>query len=130
MKNKAQSSVEFIILIGAVLFFFSALLLVFSENIGEKSKSNREKEFQELALTIQNELNLAAKTADGYQRTFYLPEKILNYEYLINLTDGSVYMRTVDGKYASAFPAPEVQGQLVKGPNIIRKSEGIVYLNQ
>lgn len=130
MKKKSQSSVEFIILISAVLFFFSALLLVFSENIADKSISNREKEFQELSFTIQNELNLAAETSDGYQRTFYLPEKILNYDYTIDLTDGSIYMRTFDGKYASAFPAPNVTGQLIKGPNIIRKYDGIVYLNE
>jgi len=130
MKSKSQSSIEFIILIGAILFFFSALLLVFNENIGEKSKANREKEFHEIALVVQNELNLAAETSDGYQRTFYLPERILNVDYTINLTENSIYIRTIDGKYAASFPAPNVTGQIIKGPNIIIKSKGVIYLNQ
>jgi hypothetical protein len=128
--NRAQSSTEFFILIGAFMFMFIVILGVIQENIAQKAIEKRTLEVQELALTAQNELNIAARATDGYSRQFILPQTIVNIDYNLTLVDNNtIYLTTIDGKNALALPGQAVVGDFVKGANTIRKSGGIIYLN-
>lgn len=129
MEKKSQSSLEFIILIGAMLLFFIALSSTFQQNIAEKTKAKRNLEIQDLALAVQDEINLASSSTDGYERTFVIPEKLINLEYNITLTQKFVYIVTENEKHAMALPIQNVTGQIQKGSNIIRKQNGIVLMN-
>jgi len=129
MNNKAQSAIEFIILVGAVFFFFIAFLFAIQLNIVDKTRENKNLITQELALTVQDEINLAVESSDGYYREFTIPEKLVNLDYEINITAGTVYVRTVNGEYALALPVANVTGDVQKGTNVIRRENGVVYLN-
>jgi len=129
VKSKAQSAIEFVILVGAVLFFFVVFLLAVQFNISDKARENRNLVVQEIALRVQDEVNLASQSSDGYYREFKIPENVLGLEYDINLTEDLVYVRTTNGKYAIALPVTEVIGNVLKGDNVIRKDTGQVYLN-
>ncbi len=130
MDKKAQSAIEFLILTGAVLFFFISMLAVFQQDLALKAKEKRNLEVQEIALTVQNEINIAAEATDGYQRQFKVPQTILNLDYSITLDSGVVYINTADNRHAMALPIQNVTGNIQKGTNIIQKQDGIVSLTQ
>jgi len=131
MKNpKAQSAIELVVLVSAVLFIFLAFLFVFQKTLADKSIEKREAAMHELVLDMQNELNVAAKATDGYRREFQIPEKILGAEYNITLVAGSIYLATLDNTHATSLSAQNATGNFVVGAiNVIRKINGTIYLN-
>ncbi|PJC44950.1 hypothetical protein CO038_00985, partial [Candidatus Pacearchaeota archaeon CG_4_9_14_0_2_um_filter_39_13] len=124
MRNKGQSSVEFIILVGAVLFFFMAFAFAIQINTADKTNEKRDVLVKDTALNVQAEIDLAHRSSEGYSRNFELPEKILNSDYEISIIAGAVYVRTLDGEHATAYPVADVSGQPLKGSNSIRKENG------
>jgi len=129
MTAKAQSSIEFIIVVMAVFFFFISLVLIFQQNIGEKTREKRVFAVQELALQVQNEINLASTTTSGYERQFEIPTTILGADYTISVIEGVVFIKTLDEKHAIVLPIPEINGEIQIGSNTIRKINDSVYLN-
>lgn len=129
MKDKGQSAIEFIILVAAVLFFFMIFTYAIQVSISDKAIEKKRVLVKDTALTIQDEINLAHESSDGYYRDFRIPLKMANSDYEISVVEGLVYLRTLDGKYAIAYPVAEVNGQPLKGDNFIRKEAGQVYLN-
>jgi hypothetical protein len=127
--KKAQSAIEFVVLVGAVLFFFIAFLFSVQFNISDRTKENLNLAIQEIALSVQDEINLAVESSDGYFREFEIPEKAINLDYEVNIIENVVYVRTNDGKYAISFPVSNVSGDVQKGTNSIRRENGIIYLN-
>ena len=130
MPNKAQSSIEFFILIGAVLFFFMIILLAVQTSIADDIKQKKNIAIKEIALNLQDEVSLASSSTDGYSRTFSLPTDIQTDDYLINITGNLIFIRTTDGKHALALPVLNVTGQPKKGDNTLKKLSGSVLLNQ
>ena len=129
-KSKGQVGMEFLIILGGVVFFVSILLLAIQNNQEEKSKEKQMIQLKEIALTVQNEISLASSSSDGYERIFELPERSGGEEYDIILEKGAVYIKTTDGRFALALPVPEVTGQINKTYNKIEKISGEVRLNQ
>jgi len=130
MKKKAQSSIEFLILVGAVMFIFITFSLALQTTTLSKIKEKRALEVENLASIVQNEIALASSSLDGYERTFNIPQKIVNLDYTITLDTGIVYIATDDLSIALSLPTKEVTGQIQKGDNIIKKEGGEVLLNQ
>ena|SRR3989344_5063759 len=127
MLKKSQSGIEFLIVFGIVLFLFSVFLVLIQTTTEEK---NREKEsllIKNLALSIQDEINLATETSDGYSREFYAPLQILGNDYEIKIADSFIYIKTE--KNAVSFKVDNVTGKIKKGKNTIKKENGKVYLN-
>ncbi|MBS3076879.1 hypothetical protein J4233_01270 [Candidatus Pacearchaeota archaeon] len=129
MNKRAQSAIEFMLLVGAVFFFVIVFVGIFQGRIAEKSAEQRNIIITELALDIQNEINIAAKSTDGYTREFDIPNTIAGKEYSIGLYDGYVYLNTSDGKNAMALPTFNATGQLKKGANLIRKINSTIFVN-
>ena len=129
MEKEAQSAIEFVILIGFILLFFTMFFLAIQENMSDKIREKQNLALKEVVLTVQDEINLAFKSSDGYSRKFKLPEKIGNQDYDINIIEGMVYVRTKNEKYAMALPIVTVEGEINKGSNDILKEKGMVYLN-
>jgi len=127
--KKAQSAIEFVILIAFILFFFIIFLSIIYENTYEKNKDRKNLLIREIALGVQGEINLALESSDGYSRNFAVPEKADNEEYTINITEGMVYVKTYDGKHAIALPVANVTGNIQKGSNTIKKENNEIKLN-
>ena len=126
---KAQSSIEFMILIGFVLFFFASFFLIIQENTADKLKQRQNLIIEEIALTVRDEINFALESSDGYFREFEIPEKAGNQAYDLQIVDDMIYVKTSDEKFAIAIPVAAVNGQIDKGTNKIEKQNGEVYLN-
>jgi len=130
IEKKAQSAIEFVILIGVVIFFIMVFFLVINEKIADKEKEKRDILVEDIATNVQDEINLALKSSDGYMRQFKIPNDIYGQDYKINITDGMVYVRSSDYKHAIALPVPMVIGDVKIGDNIIKRENGMIYLNK
>lgn len=129
-KNKAQTGIELIIIIGALLFFASGFLLVIQKNMGDKIYMKKNLLVKEVALIVQDEINLALQSTDGYYRKFELPQKAGNLDYEINITSGVIYIKTTDDYHALTLPIANVTGNVNITINTIKKINGTIYLNQ
>ena len=129
MENKAQSAIEFIIILSAISVFFTGFMLVLQYNVADKNYERADFLTQEIALNVQNEVDLATNSVDGYTRQFSIPARILGSAYNINVTSGFVYVRTTDGQHSLSYPTGNVTGYILKGANTIRKINGTVYFN-
>lgn len=129
MKKKAQSAIEFMLIIGAVLFFILILIGIFQQEVAKKGIEKRNEVITELTLTIQNELNIAAKSSDGYTRQFEIPNTIAGKDYSIGIYSNFLYINTTDGQHSMGLPTQNVTGNLIKGSNVIRKINATIFLN-
>jgi hypothetical protein len=129
MKKRSQSAIEFVILIILVLFLFASFSIVIQETRSSKLIEEKNNLFKHTALAIQDEINLASQLTDGYSREFIIPDKISNEEYNATITESMIYLQSSNKRYALALPVPKINGQIVKGSNIIKKQNGELYLN-
>ena len=95
--KKAQAGVEFIMVASALFFFMSLFFLAVQENLGEETKERENLLLREIALIVQDEINLALESGDGYERNFEIPRKVRTLDYEINVSEGVVYIRTEGG---------------------------------
>lgn len=128
--KKAQVGMEFIIILGTLLFFVSLFLLAVQGNMEDKIYRRENLMVKEIAITVQNEINLALQSMDGYNRDFSIPKKVGNIDYTIEIVSGVVYINAGEGKHAMAFPVAEVVGNIQIPDNTIKKINGIILLNQ
>ncbi|MFH1500836.1 MAG: hypothetical protein ABIE22_02720 [archaeon] len=124
---RGQTSIEFMIIVGAVLFFFAMLFILIQENLSDETRDQERIIMTDIALSLKDEVSLATESTDGYYREFYIVQNIKGKEYQLNITDGSVYIRTNTNSMSIAVQ--NVVGDAKKGVNVIRKQDGVVYLN-
>jgi len=127
--KKAQVAVEFVVIIGALFFLVSIFFLAIQESMSDKIEKRENILVKEIALIVQDEINLAMESGDGYTRNFDIPKKAGNLEYEIGIYSGVVYIKTKDNKYALALPVSDVTGDINVTSNTIEKINGAIYLN-
>lgn len=129
MNDRGQSALEFILLVGAVLFFFLIFAFAVQSQRAEKATEEREFLVKDVAYQVQEEVALAVRARDGYERVFFLPKNILNKEYSVEIVSNSVFVKTLDGKTAITLPISHVDGEFVPGSNEISKNNGTISVN-
>jgi len=129
MEKRAQSALEFTVLVGAILFFFIVFLFGIQTNISEQVRENKDVVVSEIAKSVQDEINLASESKDGYYREFMVPNHVLNVDYDLEIIDGYISVKTDDEKHAIALPLGDVIGEIQRGINEIRNVDGKVCIN-
>lgn len=127
--RRAQSSVEFMILVGFVLMFFIAFLFSLAIASSDRLVERQRLAIQQIAQTVQEEVAFAHSTVDGYERTFVLPLQIVNLDYELDVVDSLLYVHAIEGQQALAVSIKNVTGTFVPGSNTLRRSNGTVYAN-
>ena len=128
--KRGQSALEFAILIGAVLFFVAGFIFAVQNNISDRNRERRQILIEEIASLIQDEINLASVSSDGYYREFTLPGKVLGLDYIATLDSRTVYVHTVNELYTTVLPIQSVVGDIeVGGVNMVSKVEDNICLN-
>ena len=127
--SRAQSAIEFVMLVGVVLLFFAVFFLAIQESTADKVREKQDLIVRDTAMAIQDEINLALESSNGYSREFIVPEKIGSQDYKASLVNGMIYIRTNDNKSAIALPVPGITGSIVKGKNTIKKLNDSIYIN-
>ena len=126
---KGQSAVEFFILVGAVFFFFITFAFIIQINNADKIGETRNTVAREIAFTIQDEINLASLSGEGYSRSFTLPSSLAGLDYNASIVGESVFVRTDNGRHALSLPVPLIVGDLNIGENQIKSFGGNICLN-
>lgn len=130
--NKTQIGMEFFIITALLLFLFVTFFVAIEAHVSERSREKEEIFIKDLALSIKDEIDLATKATDGYIREFNVPENIYGKDYGITIIkEGefpNIYINT--SRNAISFPIADVEGNIIKGTNTIRKENGTVYLNE
>jgi len=131
-KTKGQTSIEFIIVVGFLLFFFVVFSLAINSHLSDRYREKEELSVKNIALIVQDELNLAVKATPGYSREFSLPSQISGTGYSLEVISDMIQIKS--GRTALALPInqevkinPAIN--ITKGKNKIQKNESGVYLN-
>ena len=126
--KKAQSSLQFMVLLG---FVFTVFIIYIGYQGNKIISLENDKEYvltKDLALKIASELNLATSLEDGYTRSFELPQKLDDvHDYSILDFQTEIVVNTSKQDYSVAVPAHN--GTLVKGNNTIVLKSGIICIN-
>jgi len=126
--KKGQTAVELIILMGFIIFFFIIFVGIIQGQTHDKIQEKKNIIIKDIVKNVQEEINLAHQSTDGYRRKFTIPEKIINDDYEINVFDGIVYANTTNQKQAIALNIKNVTGTISDKTIIITKQNGIVYI--
>jgi hypothetical protein len=124
---KSQSSLEFLILTGFALVIFITVLALLSKNIYFMNKNKQDILGEDIATKIQKEVLLASNMEDGYKREFSIPSMLGNQDYTISIINNEVILQKGIQNFWKEIPS--VSGNITKGNNIIRKTNGTIYLN-
>mgnify|MGYP000164958844 CR=1 FL=1 len=124
---KAQIAIEFIFL---VCVAFVMLIVLLTSIRDQAIDLNQRKDFvlvKDLAYKVQHEINMATQLKSGYNRIFFIPEKLDNKNYTIKIEKNEI---TVSLEKLEFFlDIPEINGNINKGNNTIKNIGGVVYLN-
>ncbi len=126
-ERRGQAAFELLLIGGVIMIFLTIFLIVIMGNFSDLTKKKEALLLKELALQVQTEIHLASKSSEGYSREFTLPLNLGGRAYEANITDARIYARTAQN--AISLNVEDVQGDVKKGINTIRKSNGVVYLN-
>jgi len=80
-------------------------------------------------LVVKEEVDFATESSEGYARNFSLPQTIYGENYIVNVNESVVSVKTSDGDHQISFALSNVSGVIMKGQNSIAKKNGEVILN-
>jgi hypothetical protein len=105
MENKAQAAIEFIILIGFIAFIVGALIAVFGNVIFEEQKEVEQEQIDSFLTYVEEEIQLAKNSPNGYKRTFTLPEEVYGKNYTFFFANDAIAIQWEDKEAAKFLPA-------------------------
>ncbi|MBD3155264.1 MAG: hypothetical protein GF368_01250 [Candidatus Aenigmarchaeota archaeon] len=127
---KAQVSVEFLVYFGFLLLVSSLFLANHLSNSQKLSNLKMEVESQEIADKVSFEINSAVIAGNGYERNFYLEEKIGGFSnYTVEIGDYYVLIDWDGRSKISKASTKSINGTIEKGWNLIRNINGGIYVN-
>jgi hypothetical protein len=122
---------EFMVLVSILILI---LLLTINYNSSFFLRMSLEKNYndaQSISDQVASEINLALKAGDGYSRIFFIPYKISDaFDYEIKVDNYLVTVSWSNRFTQSVILSKNITGSLVKGQNLIKNINGIVYVNQ
>ena len=141
--TKAQSSLEFVLIISFVLLSFSSFLVFYNLKLVDVQKQKNYDVLEDRAEVIKSEVQMASIVEDGYIRNFYLPPDLGDLNYTITYRNGSslgdINFSIFEVGYTNDelsigeyvfFLYPNVTGTFKKGEyNKISKDNGVVCIN-
>ncbi len=125
--QKAQVSVEFVIMTGVILVSFIIMLFIYIEQVQRISRQREVLLVEDLAFKIQKELIIAGSVIDGYYRQFIIPDTLDGVAFSITRENNTIVVESE--KQIVHRRIPSVIGEPIKGANKINKTEGVIYLN-
>ena len=140
MNKKAQSSMEFMLLMGFMFLTFNVFLLAIANKVIDVQNQKDMQLIDDVSYVIKSEIILAAGVGDNYSRTFEIPKTLKGVNYSIRLISsdemGTNYSELVL-KYVNFTKNHEtvkilpknVNGSIYKGENNITKRNGSICLN-
>jgi hypothetical protein len=129
---KAQITIEFMVTVVLVIFFFAIMITVFSEKYGTYNAKISNQMIDEFVDSLKIEFDTAEVVHNGYYREIMLPDEIQgnNYSITIRTLNHNSELVVRSGKNDFVAMIPKVYGNLTIGKNIISKNGGIIEITQ
>jgi hypothetical protein len=127
---KSQVALQFVIIIGILLFVFIAFFAILSEKNQEDNEEKLMIQAQDIIYSVQREIVIATTVLDGYLRQFRIPSTIGLNDYSIYIqgpSNTTLVLNFLNNDFTKRIPP--ANGQPKPGLNNITKSGGEVYLN-
>ena len=126
---KSQVSVEFLILV-SVLILISVVLTSVLVPLKIASTSEKlDEEANQLCKSIAFEIDTAFNLGSGYERSFFLPEKIIGRDYEVAVQNHSIWI-TIDNKaWSCNIIVEKIHGNVKPGWNKINNTNGALYVS-
>ncbi|MBS1266593.1 MAG: hypothetical protein MAG795_00560 [Candidatus Woesearchaeota archaeon] len=141
--RRAQSSVEFALIISFMFIVLTIFFSAASERLSEIQAQNDKILLEDFGSYLKNEIQLGAVAVNGYERQFEVPEKLAGREYIIKINPYSgtdinhseVVLKYVNHSVIYEYTIPvsiNVTGQInqKESPIVnISKKNSIVFIN-
>lgn len=131
--KKAQTALEFLIMISLALVVFTTFYAVFSHKEMRALKRENSLRGESIADKVAYELNLALVQEDGFSSEFQIPSQLAGktYNLSINQTDAGsiIFLGWGDQFVTTTTAAPQVEGQVKPGTNRIENQEGVLHVS-
>ena len=121
--KRAQSSLEFVMLIGFLMISFVIFFILIESNMSDKLNERSNMKIKEIALTVQSEIDLAHESMDGYRREFTIPYDVYGHEYFITIGENLVFVKSGDGRNQISLPVRAVVGNIIMFENTNKISQ-------
>ncbi|MFH1649071.1 MAG: LamG domain-containing protein [Candidatus Woesearchaeota archaeon] len=126
---KAQSSTEFVLLIGFVLLIFAIFVVLIQSRTYDALMQNTKDRAGQVEGIIMNEILLAQESVDGYSRIFQLPSSLDGLPYTIFRADSREIVILYDGGERVIFlPANVTLINITNGYSQITKTNGRIFI--
>jgi hypothetical protein len=129
MIKKAQSSIEFTIIVGVMVFVLLGIFIFVQGRSVGIHKDNMNRAMEEVANIIRSELSLATATEGTYQRVFLIPERAMDYEYNVSITSNKELSISMYGSEYLVFTNENISGYIARGKNLISKKGSNITIN-
>lgn len=126
--KKAQSAIEFIIIICFALTFLVIIVASIKVSHQEKTEEKENQEIKRIANKVKDEIRVASRTLDGYRREFKIPKEVMGNDYSIEIIEGS--LQIIAEENSLSLGIKNVNGEIKKGVNVIERKDGEIYLNK
>ena len=129
--RKAQSSLEFVLLVSFALLMGSSFLYVVQQNLANTQNARDEARVMQLFNILETEFTLAEKSPIGYKRTFLLPSSIDGQDYNVTGTssgtglDHDIVVNFNERDYVFLLPS-SVRANY---RNPLQKGENVIFMN-
>lgn len=130
--RKAQSAMEFVVVLAFSLVVLAALLVIFQNRLSTMEENREKIVVDQMFNLVMSEIDLAIMSPPVYTRTFYLPRTLDGYPYTIEIIEdidvvidyrGVTHVRFLTGSTG-------VIGSFKVGKNtIVKNSDGDILLN-
>lgn len=87
--RRAQTAIEFLVLVGFMLFIFTAFFLVIQERTASAKRQQYYTELSSIGDLLVQEVRLAQQVRNGYRREITLPSTVAGVQYNITLNDSA-----------------------------------------
>jgi hypothetical protein len=118
---------EFVYLVGVAFMIMIVFVAATRTEFDDLSNEEEKAMVKDVAVMLQHELVVASNVEDGYLRMFNVPLNLNRVNYSILTANNSAIVYTEDYEYTVNIPS--IQGNFVKGNNIINKTNEIIKLN-
>jgi hypothetical protein len=127
--SKAQISTEFML-----LFTFFVAVLAFSmvyviQSIQSTSDSALGIEAGKALHLVKSKLETAFLEGDGFSTSFTLPQRIMGFDYSVNISSGFLFIWVNNVTYSGPLITKEIEGVPAKGENALRNVNGRLVIS-
>ncbi len=125
--KRAQSSIEFVILISFMILIFTGFSLIIQSRIVDVSKVRNRIYADQVKDIVFNELSIAETMPVNYSHYFFMPTYINDNPYSITIFDGKELVINYNDQEFVYFLRFDIDNEstIKKGKNIIKKTKEI-----